>query len=134
MNAPKPEQVKHTMPVGAVVIYFGGDEDEADDGQRRQLIVVEHQRDVDGTPLYLLAEKAIAPPPPAFKLFSLGYIMWRFYVGGIIGGTNGLRCYDTNRRVPVTPFLEMEEARRDAELLPLTMGDIAAAHRAGAFK
>ncbi len=49
----------HSFAVGREVEFYDGEADSA------VLIIVEHSRDVDGRPLYMLAKNPIAPPKGA---------------------------------------------------------------------
>ncbi|RKP44658.1 hypothetical protein [Pararobbsia silviterrae] len=89
----------HRLPVGAVVIYT----DKLAE-LRAKLVIVQLTRDEEGTPLYVLGEKPIAPPPPEHTMFSRPYLAYRMLVGWFVGEAVATNIKDTDERVKVRPF------------------------------
>lgn len=74
---------KHRFPVGSKVSYRAPSS--RDDGVLRAvLFVIEHQRDCDGTPMYLLAAR-VEPYDPDWKLYSEEYLRWHMHSGFVVG-------------------------------------------------
>ena len=86
---------QHTLPLGAVVIY-------KDENKTAKLVVVQHSRDCDQTPLYMVGENPIAPPDD--KLYSMGYLTYRLHVGCFAGNVPLSMLTDTGERVPLERF------------------------------
>jgi hypothetical protein len=113
---------KHALPIGAVVIFKSGYDQPI---QKAELIIVQHSRDCDKTPLYMAAEKPIAPPEgPDYVIYSLGYLMYRLNAGWYVGNASTESFYDTKKRVKVTPFLKTPEAKRNEGIWYLSIGDV----------
>lgn len=89
----------HKLPLGAVVIYR-----DREIGNRARLIVVQHSRDCDGEPLYMAAERPIAPPPCEYRLYSKGYLAYRLCAGWFVGNVSIATFTDTGERVKVERF------------------------------
>lgn len=96
----------HALPIGAVVEYrapdLGGGINDTYD--RARLVVVQHSRDCDGTPLYMVAKRAIAPPPEEHKVYSRPYLIYRLHAGWFAGNVGCSCLSDTGQRVGVERF------------------------------
>lgn len=88
---------EHALPLGAVVVY-------KDENKTATLVVVQHSRDCDQTPLYMVGEKPIAPPDNKFKLYSMGYLTYRLHVGTFSGNVPLSMLTDTGKRVKLERF------------------------------
>lgn len=82
----------HKLPLGAVVIYRDGD-------RRAKLIVVQHSRDCDESPLYMVGERPIIPPGD--KLYSMAYLVYRLHAGWFVGNVPLSLLRDTGERVTI---------------------------------
>lgn len=91
------QNAQHALPLGAVVIY-------KDETKTAKLVVVQHSRDCDQTPLYMVGEKPIAPPDDKYKLYSMGYLTYRLHVGCFAGNVPLSMLTDTGERVPLERF------------------------------
>ena len=93
----------HALPIGAVVEYQSPD----NEFDRAILVVVEHSRDCNATPLYMVAKRPIAPPgkrlAPAF-LASQEYLEYRLHAGWFEANVPLTCLRDTGQRVKVRPF------------------------------
>lgn len=96
MKTEKPN-ADHALPLGAVVIY-------KNETGTAKLVVVQHSRDCDKSPLYMVAENAIMPPPAAYKLYSVGYLAYRLHAGWYAGNVALSTLRDTGERVEVRRF------------------------------
>lgn len=96
---------QHALPLGAVVIY------RCDDNVAK-LIVVQHSRDCDGTPLYMVGQEPLEPPPSRYKIYSTEYLVYRLHVGWFAGNVPAEILTDTGERVATVPFLETEAGRQ----------------------
>lgn len=89
----------HSLPIGAVVDYTSeGKLDHA------RLVVVQHSRDCDGEPLYMVGKEPIEPPPVEYGLYSRGYLAYRLHVGWFAGNVPLSMLKDTGKRVAVARF------------------------------
>lgn len=101
-------QSQHELPIGQRVIYVAPN----NGGDHQTVIfegyVVQHSRDVDGTPLYMVAQRPVAPPPDEFKLYSLPYLVYRLHAGCYVGNTGRGSLVDRHEKVKVPGFFDDE--------------------------
>lgn len=71
---------------------------------RARLVVVQHSRDCDQSPLYMVAEKPIIPPDKRFRCYSQGYLAYRLHAGWFEGNVAIDRLKDTGERVELERF------------------------------
>ena len=96
-NRLEDRNTSHALPVGAVVIL-------RKDGDVARMVIVQHSRDCDGTPLYMAGKEPIEPPSDEHLIYSKPYMAYRMHVGWFIGNAPLSFFEDTGQRETVKPF------------------------------